>query len=211
MNAKLRALMLIAGCTVTGLSLSCKEEEQEEFGFTCIELEVGESVEGDPFAGTFAIEVTMFYEPCLIDYYEKKHPEMRADGPAEDGGAVFAEWKERLCNEDVERRLDCKIASFEQNLNSGGVMPLYNMTIRYEDLQPDQIRGKRILWGPGPLEAYAECDAGQKPFVKLTALPDIVGLDGGGSILWSLQSFGATPRGLIQSTGSGCLQVPITN
>lgn len=212
MNAKLRALMLIPACAMGGLSLtSCKEEPQEEFGYTCIELAVGEAVDGDPFLGTQKIKATMFYEPCLIDYYEKKHPEQRADGPADAGGAVFAEWKERLCTEEVERRVDCEIESFEQNLNSGGVMPLYNMTITYGILNPDQLQGKRLLWGPGPLDEFAECDAGQRPFVKLTGLTDVVGLDGAGNQLWSLQSFGATPRGLIQTTGSGCLQVPVTN
>jgi hypothetical protein len=184
---------------------------EDQFGFVCIELEVGESVAGDPFLGTAKIQATMFYEPCLIDYYVDKHPEMRADGPADQGGAVFAAWKDRLCSEPVADRIDCAVESFEQTLNIGGVTPLYNLTVTYTDLQPDQLNGRRLLWGPGPLPAFAECDDGQQPFVKLTALPDLVGLDEQGDVLWALQSFGATPRGLLGLTASECLQVPITD
>ena len=146
MNAKLRALMLIAGCMVGGLSLmSCKEEESEQFGFTCIELQKGQGVDGDPFAGTVKIEATLAYEPCLIDYYLNKHPEMRADGPDDAGGAVFAEWKDRLCTEAIDRRIDCEVESFEQTINSGGVTKLYNMKIVYNVLKPDELVGRRLL------------------------------------------------------------------
>jgi hypothetical protein len=214
MNAKLRALMLISGLTVGGLSLSsCGKEEQEQFGFTCIELMKGAGVDGDPFAGTAKIQVTMSYEPCLQDYYENKHPEMRYDGPADKGGAVFEEWKERLCTDDVERRIDCEVESFSQNIATGGINPLYNMTIVYNIPSPDMLAGRRILWGPAPLEAYAECPASPNdlPFVRLTGLSDIIGINGAGVPIWNLQSYGATPRGLIQASGSGCLQVPVKN
>lgn len=210
MNAKLRALMLITGCMVGGLSLtSCKEEETEQFGFTCIELQKGQGVSGDPFAGTAKIEATLSYEPCLIDYYLNKHPEMREDGPDDAGGAVFAEWKERLCNDPIDRRIDCEIESFEQTINSGGVNKLYNMRIVYNIPKPDELVGRRLLWGPAPLEAYAECDAGDRPFVRMTTRGDIIGINGSGTPIWSLQAFGQTPRGLIQTTAAGCLQVPI--
>jgi len=211
MNAKLRALMLIAGCMVGGLSLtSCKEEETEQFGFTCIELLKGEGLDADPFAGTAKIQVTMSYEPCLIDYYENKHPENRADGPADKGGAIFEEWKERLCTESTDRTVPCEVESFKQTLNSGGVVPLYNMAITYTIPKSDEIAGRRLLWGPAPLEAYAECEPGDRPFVRFTGLSDIIGIRGDGTPIWNLQSYGQTPRGLIQTSVSGCLQVPVT-
>lgn len=210
MNAKLRALMLLAACTVGGLSLnSCKSEDTEEFGFACIELLKGESVDGDPFAGTAKIQVTMSYEPCLIDYYEEKHPENRADGPADKGGAVFEEWKERLCDGSQDRTVACEVESFEQTLNSGGVSPIYNMRITYNILDSTAIVGRRLLWGPAPLEAYAECADGNRPFVRFTTLSDVLGVKGDGTPIWNLQSYGPTPRGLIQTTASGCLQVPV--
>ena len=89
MKAKVRAL-LMAGCTVGGLSvMGCGKEEVEDFGFTCIDLNPGESVKVDPFLGTYKIIVRLNYEACLKDYYLNKHPEMRLDG--KEGPAVFEE------------------------------------------------------------------------------------------------------------------------
>lgn len=210
MNAKLRALMLLAGCTVGGLSLSsCKEEEQEKFGFACVELQRGQTVDSDPFVGTYKVQIKMSYEKCLQDYYLIKQPGQRADGPADMGGGVFAEWKDRLCGEDVERRVECEVESVEQVLaeDSG----LFNMTVTYLTPTPEAISGRRFLWGPGPLPEEAMCDAGQSPFVKLIGLSDIVGLDGQGNQLWKLQTFGSTQKAIIQSAGSGCLQAEVTN
>lgn len=210
MNAKLRALMLLAGCTVGGLSLmSCDEEKQEEFGFACVEMSKGMAVTGDPFAGTQQIAIKFSYEPCLVSYYTEKHPEQRYDGPADAGQATFEEWKERLCTEEVERRAECVVESITQNLNSGDM--LYNMTVVYNIQDSSTIAGRRFLWGPGPLPETAECAEGLSPFVKLLGLADIQGLDGAGNRLWSLQSFGPTPRAIIQSAGTGCVQVDVTD
>jgi hypothetical protein len=174
-------------------------------------LAVGEGVEGDPFAGTDKVVVTMYYEPCLIDYYTEKHPEMRLDGPADKGGQVFAAWKTRLCEEEVEGRIDCSVDSFEQTLQDGGVTPIYNMTVTYRTPNPGQLDGGMLLWGPGPVTEYADCDDGGYPFVRLTGLSDVVGLDAFGEPLWSLQSYGPTPRGLIDDVAAGCLLLPITD
>lgn len=208
MNAKLRALVLLAGCLVGGMSSSsCKEEEQEKFGFACLELQRGETEDENPFAGTYKIQVKMSYEKCLQDYYLIKQPGQRLDGPEDQGGGVFAEWKERLCSEDVERRIDCEVEGFEQVFveDSG----LYNMTITYIVSDPAAISGRRILWGPGPLPEEAMCDAGQSPFVKLIALSDIVGLDSQGNQIWKLETFGSTQKAIIQSAGAGCLQAGV--
>lgn len=211
MNAKLRALMLIAGCTASGLSLSsCKEEETEENGFACIELRRGEGIDSDPFVGTAKIQVSMSYDLCLQDYYANKHPEFRPDGPADAGGALFEEWKTRLCEEDPQRGISCEVESFAQTINPGSVPPQYKMTITYNVLDP-ALEGKRIIWGPAPLEAYAECDPGDRPFVRLTTLNDIIGTNGAGDRLWNLQAYGMATKALIQPTASGCLQVPVKN
>lgn len=179
----------------------------DQFGFVCIELDAGEGVVGDPFAGTAKVVARMTYEPCLIDYYGVKHPEMRLDGPADAGGAVFQAWKERLCTEEVADRVDCTVESFEQTLNEGDM--LYNLAVTYMVADPGALAGRRLLWGPAPLPAYAECEAGLKPAAKLTALIDVVGVSAENIPLWSLQSFGPTPRGLVGADGGGCLQVTV--
>lgn len=191
---------------------SCDTDEclLDNFGFACVEFAIGEGVEGDPFLGTDTVVITMAYEPCLISYYEDKHPEMRADGPANAGGKVFAGWQTLLCAQEVEGRADCAVESFQQTLSSAGMNPIYNMSVTYKTPNPGQLAGGKLLWGPAPLEEFAECDAGDRPFVRLTGLADVVGLDAGGELLWDLQSFGVTPRALIDDDASGCLVVPIT-
>jgi hypothetical protein len=207
MNAKLRALVLLTGWTALGLSTtSCKSEEEEQFGFTCVELNRGESVDDSPFVGTTKIKITLNYEPCLVKYYTEKHPEMRLDGPADQGGAVFAEWKERLCSEDIERGVDCTIESFEQILSATGTMPVYQMSIDYNITDGNMLEGRRLLWGPGPLPAYAECDGELKPFVSLSALSGVIGYNKGGAAIWQVQSFDSSARGVMSQTAGGCIQ-----
>ena len=208
MNAQVRAL-LMAGCMVGGLSLmSCGKEDPEEFGFTCIDLNQGESVEGDPFIGTYKIIVSLNYEPCLRDYYLNKHPEMRLDGT--DGPAVFEEWKDRLCSEEIAGRIDCEIESlesFEQILTDVGV-EAYKMSITYITPMSDQLNGRKLLWGPGPLPEFAECQEGLKPYVNLSALSGVIGKDKDGKTLWQVQSFG-DKRGIMQLRGGGCIQANV--
>lgn len=209
MKKKLHILLLLTSSTAGGLSLSnCKYFEQEEFGFACVELSKNMGVEDDRFAGTKKVKIKFSYESCLYDYYEKKHPEQRADGPVDAGGMVFTEWKERLCSEEVELRVECEVDSIEQTINTGDM--LSSMTVTYTIPDALAIAGHRFLWGPGPLPETAECAAGLSPFVKLNDLTDIQGLDSDGNRLWSLKSFGSTQRAIIQSAGTGCLQVDIT-
>jgi hypothetical protein len=212
MKAKLRALMLMAGCTASVLSLSCKEEEVDEFGFTCIELARGEGVTVDPFPGTHEIIVTLNYEECLIDYYTKTHPEMRLDGPADMGPAIFEEWRTRLCEEEVSGRIDCEIvelASFEQILQMTGTES-YKMSIRYRVADSNALDGRKILWGPAPLTENAECAAGKSSFVQLGSLSGVLGRDKDENTLWQVQSFGDR-RGKIDSKGSGCIKANVEN
>ncbi|HEY0138809.1 MAG TPA: hypothetical protein VGB85_32210, partial [Nannocystis sp.] len=65
--------------TTTG-DTSTGGQPSDPFGFVCVSLQLGESVDDDPFVGTRKVEVTLNYEPCLVAYYTNKHPEMRQDG-----------------------------------------------------------------------------------------------------------------------------------
>jgi len=207
MNAKLRALLLMAGCSVSALSLSCKSEEKDEFGYTCIALSRGEGVTVDPFPGTYEIIVTLSYEQCLVNYYTKKHPEMRLDGA--EGPEVFEEWRTRLCSEDVTNRIECEIPEdgFEQILQDTGI-PAYKMGIRYRVTDAKALDGRVILWGPAPLTENAECDGGESSFVQLGSLSGVIGRDKAGNTLWQVQSF-SDRRGKIDSKGSGCIKAAI--
>lgn len=209
MKSKLRAVLVMAGCLASSLSMGCKEEEVDEFGFTCIELSRGESVDADPFAGTYEIIVTLNYEPCLIDYYTMKHPEMRLDGPDDMGPAVFEEWRTRLCSEDVPGRIDCEIpeGGFEQILQSTGITA-YKMSVTYRGLDPQGLAGRVILWGPAPLTENAECGTGLSSFAQLGSLSGVLGRDKDGNTLWQVQSF-SDRRGKIDSKGSGCIKAAI--
>ena len=209
MNAKLRGLLVIAGCTASGLTFSCKQEEVEEVGFTCIELMRGESVDVDPFKGTYEIVATLNYEPCLIDYYTKKHPEMRLDGPDDMGPAVFEEWRTRLCTEDVPLRIECEIpeGGFEQILQETGIKA-HKMSVTYRTPDPQGLSGHVILWGPAPLTENAECATGESSFAQLGSLSGVIGRDKEGNTLWQVQSF-SDRRGKIDSRGSGCIKAAI--
>ena len=205
MNANVRVLLLMAGCMASGLSLtSCKEEDVEEFGFTCVELSTGESVEGDPFAGTYRIILKLDYLPCLQDYYLNKHPEQRLDG--KDGPAIFEEWKERLCSEDIDRRVECEVESFEQTLMTTGTTS-YSMTVTYLTPNPGDLNGRKLLWGPGPLPDFAECEAGDGPYVQISTQSGIVGQNKEGKSLWQAQSF-TDKTGIMKLTGGGCIKTP---
>ncbi len=203
MNAKVR-VALMAGCLAGGLSLTgCKEEEKEEFGFTCIELQRGSGASvNDPFVGTHKILATLDYQPCLIDYYVNKHPEMRLNG--KEGPAVFAEWKDRLCSEDIDRRIDCEVEDFKQTIQQTGTQ-VYQMGITYVVPNAEQIEGRRLLWGPGPLPDAAECQDGLQPYASLTSLSGVIGLNKDGQTIWSIQSF-SNQNGIMQLTGGGCIR-----
>ena len=206
MNAKVRGLLLMAGCTVSGLSsMGCKSEEPEDLGYTCIDLNRGESVEENPFLGTYKIIATLNYEPCLVDYYLNKHPEMRQNG--KEGPEVFAEWKERLCSEDVPRRVECEVEAFEQTLMQTGT-EAYKMSISYIIEDPTTLEGRKLLWGPGPLPDEAECADGLKPFVNLSSLSGVLGQDKTGRTIWQVQSFG-DKRGVMKLDAGGCIQANI--
>ena len=226
-TARVTLVVLLAGCTVDkGESASTSETgtaasssgsdsagmtsggpttgggEEERFGFTCIDLHQAENVEGDAFLGTHRILVRLNYEACLKDYYLDKHPEMRLDGP--EGLAVFEAWKQRLCTEPVEGRIDCEIEGFTQALIETGTEAYY-LQVAYVTPDPGQLDGRTLLWGPGPLPDHAECAEGLLPHVNLSTLSGVVGEDKDGNVLWQIQSFGDS-RGVMKLGGGGCIQ-----
>lgn len=205
---------LVAGLGLFATSLlvtatACKEEDPEEFGFACIELLQAESEEENPFLGTAAIKATLRYEPCLVEYYTQKHVEERIDAP--EGRETFERWRERLCSESVSDPLvPCEVESidsFTQQLVDADP-PINQMTITYKVTDASLIRGRSLLWGPGPVEAFADCQMGQKPFVFLALPGDIIGVDGAGKPIWQALSW-SSPRGVMQRNTAGCIQVEI--
>ncbi len=206
---------LVAGLGLCGFSLSilsCKEEDTEEFGFTCVDLLTAESEETDPFIGTAQIKVTLAYEPCLIDYYLKNHSEEQLKGT--EGGMTFERWRERLCSEPVNDPLvPCEIPSieaFNQVLVDAGPSSMYQMTITYDITDPSAIDGRTLLWGPGPVEAFAACEPDVRPYVKITRQSDVIGIDKTGAQIWQAQSW-SNPRGIMQRNTSGCIQASISS
>lgn len=203
-------LLAVLGLSLTSTLVagSCKPEESEEFGFTCVELAPAEGQDTDPFGGTAKIKVTLRYEPCLRDYYTKKYPEQALEGT--EGAEVFAEWKERLCTESVSDPLvACEVEDFNQILSDNGAQSIYQMTVTYRVLDATKINGRTLLWGPGPLESKAECADNQRPFVRMTLPSDVVGINGTGTTIWTATSF-ANPSGIMQLKSAGCIQADIS-
>lgn len=203
-------LSLIAGLGLCASSLvlsACKDPEVEEFGFTCVELVQAESEDSNPFVGTAKIKLTLRYETCLIDYYTKTNNEQAYNG--KDGPATFEEWQERLCTESVgDPLVACEVEEFVQTLADSDQNPIYQMTITYRITDADKIAGRTLLWGPGPVEAYADCAMNQRPYVALTRPSDVLGFDNNGKTLWSAQSW-SNSRGIMQRNTAGCIQAEI--
>ncbi|MCY0989154.1 hypothetical protein OV203_18600 [Nannocystis sp. ILAH1] len=206
--SRLSLIAALGLCSTSALFVSaCKEEAEEPFGFTCVELIQAENQDENPFAGTAKIKVTLKYEPCLIDYYTKTNVDQAMNG--KEGEAVFSEWAERLCTEGVADPLvACEVESFAQTLQPSETNPIYQMTVTYRVTDPSKISGRTLLWGPGPVEAYADCATGQRPFVRLTLPSDVIGIDKDNKTLWNAQSW-ANPRGIMQRNTAGCIQASI--
>ncbi|PCC71183.1 hypothetical protein SAMN02745121_04853 [Nannocystis exedens] len=206
--SRLSLIAALGLCTTSTLFLSaCPQEEEEKFGFTCVELNQADNQDEDPFVGTAKIKVTLKYEPCLIDYYTKTNVDQAMNG--KDGEAVFAEWADRLCSESVgDPLVACEVESFAQTLQPSDNNPIFQMTVTYRVTDPTKISNRTLLWGPGPVEAYAECTGNLRPFVKLTLPSDVIGVDKDGKTLWNAQSW-SNPRGIMQRNTAGCIKAAI--
>lgn len=204
------SLLAVLGLSFTSVLAfsSCKPDEEEEFGFTCVELVQAESQDTDPFGGTAKIKVTLRYETCLQNYYTKKHPEQALTGV--DGPAVFEEWKQRLCSESVSDPLvACEVEGFEQVLLDQPPNSVFKMTVTYRVLDASKIGNRTLLWGPGPVEAYAECAENQRPYARMTIQSDVVGVDKNDKVIWTASSF-SNPQGIMQRNTAGCIQADIS-
>lgn len=204
-------LSLIAGLglCLTGVlgSAGCKPEESEEFGFTCVEIRQAVGQKADPFPGTAQIKVTLRYEQCLIDYYTKTNVKQAYDG--EEGSLVFEEWKDRLCSENVSDSLvACEVEKFDQILQPSDTNPIYQLTVTYRVTDPSKINGRTLLWGPGPLEAYADCLNNTRPFATLGLQSDVIGINSKNETIWSALSW-SNPRGIMQSNTAGCIKASV--
>jgi hypothetical protein len=175
--------------------------EGEPFGFVCMDVLKAESVEGDPFAGTAKIRITLKYDQCLIDYYTKRHPEHRFDAP--EGAAIVDEWRARLCSELPDSLVPCEVESLAQTFEEG--ISKFEMAVTYQIGDPARIDGRLLLWGPGPVDAVAECE-GQLPSVRMTLPTDLVGLDAEGGVLWAAQSW-SNPVSVFKNDAAGCIEV----
>ncbi|WAS94206.1 hypothetical protein [Nannocystis punicea] len=173
----------------------------EPFGFVCMDILKAENVEDDPFAGTAKIRITLKYDQCLIDYYTKRHPEHAFDAP--EGAAIVDDWRARLCDELPDALVPCEVESLAQTLDEGASK--FELAVTYQIGDPAQIDGRRLLWGPGPVDAVAECE-GQLPSVRMTLPTDLVGLDAEGTELWSAQSW-SNPVSVFKNDAAGCIEV----
>jgi hypothetical protein len=128
-----------------------------------------------------------------------------------EGALVFEEWKGRLCTESVADSLvACEVEEIAQTLQPSGMNPIYQTTITYRVTDPAQIANRTLLWGPGPVEAYAGCADNERPFVKLTLPSDVIGVDKDDSTIWSAQSW-KNARGIMQRNTAGCIQVSVAS
>jgi hypothetical protein len=183
---------------------STGEQPPGEFGFVCVQLQPGEDVEADVFAGTRKITVTLNYEPCLVDYYTNKRPEMRQDG--KNGAQVFAAWLSRLCSEDVPGLAECEVDNIDQILDQ--IAMAFKASVTYTIPEGGELAGRKLLWGPGPLPEFAECEGDFKPYVNLATLSGVVGYAADDSVLWSVQSFGEK-RQMMSLDGLACIDANI--
>jgi hypothetical protein len=202
---KSRAHLLTVPALITALStaLSCKpDEEPETHGFVCVEVRPGVSAQSDVaalFAGTKQVKITVNYLECLKDFYLNTHTEYAQVGV--EGEAVFEEWRERLCSETVNARVECEVADYRQDLATS-----LNLTVTYDILDSTALEGRKFLVGPLPLEEFAGC----KPDVKIAGSNAAVsGYDVNNALLWKIEAFNAITEGRASLRGSGCIPVDV--
>jgi len=202
---KSRAHLLTVSALITALStaLSCKpEEEPETHGFVCVEVRPGVSAQSDVaalFAGTKQVKITVNYLECLKDFYLNTHTEYALVGV--EGEAVFEEWRERLCSEPINGRVDCEVADYRQDLSTS-----LNLTVTYDVSDPNALEGRKFLVGPLPLEEFANC----KPDVKVAGSNAAVsGYDANNALLWKIEAFNAITQGRASLRGGGCIPVDV--
>ncbi|MEM6990987.1 MAG: hypothetical protein AAF721_10830 [Myxococcota bacterium] len=172
--------------------VGCDEDPGIDFQHGSVKLEFrrGDGQAESPFIGTTVMQVTLNYEACLIDFY-KANPNWRAQGP--DGDTVFGArdlggegWKDGLCELG---NVGCEVIDFTQQLddNQGNFL-----SVLYSISDFNEVENRTLHFGPVPLPALAQCEAGSEATVRVATNGAARGLDGvppDGNVLWSIQKF----------------------
>jgi len=186
--------MCLSGCT--------EEEDPELHGFVCVQVApslMWQDMVPELFAGTTEIRLTVNYGECLQKFYKESNTNYALDGV--EGEAVFAEWEERLCSEEIAGTFACQVSSFKQNLNGDNS----NLQITLTGIDPAGIEGRKIPIGPLPLDTLdKECD----PLQVMLAPSAVSGYNSDGTQVWAVETFGTNiaNSGL---TARGCMDVNV--
>jgi hypothetical protein len=175
-----RKFLPLALVSLMMLPLGCEEEsEPDDHGSIHIQFNgTGPEI----FAGTSRITANVSYgAECLGSFYES-NSNWAYDGV--DGGDVFEEWKDRLCDQgEFDRIVDCEVISIEQQSTMTGLKLKVHYKITGSDLYLREVRV-----GPIPTEALAGC----YPTMKIDAgsvggFDDVDPLSGGQ--VWNIESY----------------------
>ncbi|MCA9690885.1 MAG: hypothetical protein R3A51_06935 [Nannocystaceae bacterium] len=210
MKASARSILAAAGLAALMTSSSCGEEELGDMhGFVCIDMDAAANTDTSVFASTTNVRVKLSYSQCLQDFYLNDHPEYRLDGAM--GEAIFKDWAaNKLCGAGASKPLPCELdpdnlsSVFEQRLITDDNNSEYALLINYKLTEQGAVDGKRILFGPIPLEELAGCGTD----VKVAANADVQGIDGNGTPIWQMVSFGPNSARSRETEG-GCIAVKI--
>lgn len=193
----MRAKTLLLACLTTfGLTslAGCQEPEPDKFGIIKIELEPENATANQALGQTSEIVVTMLYQECLQDFYLKHHPEYQKDGI--EGSELFADWREKLCDSDLEKVIDCEVADIDQSLIED--TSVYQLKVTYTVKDPTTLNLGYLHVGPFPTEDFAS-DCSLRPIAELRA-NGIIGRDSDGIQLWSVTTL---PGSALAVAGQG--------
>lgn len=163
--------------------------DADTHGFVEVQFMRASSESDSPYTGTALVQIQMTYGDCYQQFYTA-NPNWAIDG--EDGALVFGTeedggegWKDRLCTESVGGRAECEVVEFQQLLEDSAQR--LGVTYRIEG----PLESRRLLFGPLPLEALAECDGGFAPRVRLE-IGGTRGLDTEENVIWTVSSSDVT-------------------
>ena len=196
--ARVLAFFSVVTMCLTG----CPEDiPPETHGYTCVQVRPSllwaDKVD-ELFAGTTEIRTTVNYGECLKEFYTSTNANYAMDGV--EGEAVFIEWQDKLCSEEIAGTFACEVSEIKQNFTNMNS----NLQASLVGIDPGGIEGFKIPIGPLPLDNLSECTSQ----VSLGASA-VAGYDSNGAQLWRVETFEidtANP-GL---DGRGCMTVNVT-
>lgn len=158
-------------------SLSCGEEEPDNYGTVRIELA---PANGDltVFGGTTTVDATVLYDDCVRDFYLLDRTDEQIDGAS--GAEVFAAFTEKLCS-DYDDIPDCEVEEITQTLREDTM--LYNVKVTFKITDPASLAYSELHIGPLPTEDFAGC----QPIVELRQ-NGLVGRDANDTQVWRISS-----------------------